>query len=147
MQKILKFAACPILALVAPTIVWAQSNLILPKSLDDIDALSKGLNSAPCVKCGIVTNVRSEERQPTATSRPNQPSASGIGTNIATTPIIGSGSVVKDARQAMKPTTYYKISVRYDDGTYAFFEQDDEPNFKKGDKVETYEGRLELRQD
>ena len=147
MQKILKFAACPILVLAAPVIVWAQSNLILPKSLDDIDALSKGLNSTPCVKCGIVTNVRSEERQPTATSRPNQPSASGIGTNIATTPIIGSGSVVKDARQAMKPTTYYKISVRYDDGTYAFFEQDDEPNFKKGDKIETFEGRLELRQD
>ena len=47
----------------------------------------------------------------------------------------------------MKPTTYYKISVRYDDGTYAFFEQDDEPNFKKGDKIETFEGRLELRQD
>ena len=147
MQKILKFAACPILVLAAPVIVWAQSNLILPKSLDDIDALSKGLNSTPCVKCGIVTNVRSEERQPTATSRPHQPSASGIGTNIATTPIIGSGSVVKDARQAMKPTTYYKISVRYDDGTYAFFEQDDEPNFKKGDKIETFEGRLELRQD
>ena len=71
MQKILKFAACPILVLAAPVIVWAQSNLILPKSLDDIDALSKGLNSTPCVKCGIVTNVRSEERQPTATSRPN----------------------------------------------------------------------------
>ena len=147
MQKILKFAACPILALVAPAIVWAQSNLILPKSLDDIDALSKGLNSAPCVKCGIVTNVRSEERQPTATSRPNQPSASGIGTTIAISSFFVSGCVVKDAGQAMKPTTYYKINVRYDDGPSAFFEQDDEPNIKKGDKVETYEGRLELRQD
>ena len=147
MKQNWKLLACLALALGAPGFVLAQSKLILPKNLDDIDALSKGLNSAPCVKCGIVTNVRSEQRQPTATSSSNQPSASGVGTNIATTPIIGSGSVVKDARQAMKPTTYYKINVRYDDGTYAFFEQDDEPNFKKGNKVETFEGRLELRQD
>ena len=40
MQKILKFAAYPILALGVPAIVWAQSHLILPQNLDDIDALS-----------------------------------------------------------------------------------------------------------
>ena len=147
MQQILKLAAWLMLALTAPTIVLAQSHLILPKNLDDIRKINREIDAAPCVKCGIVTNVRSEERPVTITARPAQPSASGVGSNIATTPIIGSGSVVKDTRQAMKPTTYYKITVRYEDGTYAFFEQDEEPAFQKGDKVETFEGRLELRSD
>ena len=147
MQQISKLVACLMLALSVPAIVLAQSNLILPKNLDDIREINREIDAAPCVKCGIVTNVRNEQRQPTAAPRPTQPSASGVGSNLATTPIIGSGSVVKDARQATKPSSYYKITVRYDDGTYAFFEQDDKPAVQKGDKVETFEGRLELRQD
>ena len=71
--------------------------------------------------------------------------ASGISSGIATTPIVGSGTTVKDARNANKPETFYKMTVRYDDGTYAFFEQDDQPNVRKGDKVEVIDGRVELR--
>ena len=145
MKQNWKLLACLMLALGAPGITLAQSNLILPKNLDDIRQLTKEENVGPCIKCGVVTNVRNEDRQPTAGPRPNQPSASGIGTNIVTTTIVGSGSVVKDAREAMKPTTYYKTTVRYDDGTYGVFEQDEQPAFQKGDRVETFEGRLELR--
>ena len=53
-----------------------------------------------------------------------------------------SGSVVKDAKKAQQPTTYYKMTVRFDDGTYAFFEQDDKPAVRKGDK-KVIEGRVE----
>jgi len=133
------------LALAIPTICLAQSKLILPQSQEDIRQLTKKEDAGPCVKCGVVTNVRSETRERTQ-SRPLTPPQSGVtGNEIATTPIIGSGSTVKDARQAMKPLTYYKVTVRYDDGKYAVFEQDDEPEMKKGDKVEAVDGRLELR--
>jgi hypothetical protein len=37
--------------------------------------------------------------------------------------------------------------VRYEDGTYAFIEQHDEPVVSKGDRVRVVEGRVELRQD
>ena len=37
------------------------------------------------------------------------------------------------------------MTVRYDDGSYAFFEQDDEPNFAKGDRVDVIDGRVERR--
>ena len=39
------------------------------------------------------------------------------------------------------------MTVRYDDGTYAFFEQDDEPAVQKGDKIEVIDGRIERRAD
>ena len=37
------------------------------------------------------------------------------------------------------------VCFKYDDGTYAFFEQDDEPSVRKGDKVEVVDGRIERR--
>ena len=71
--------------------------------------------------------------------------SSGIGNNVTTTPIVGSGSSVKDARKAGRPVTYYKLSVRFADGTFAFFEQDEQPAVVKGDAVEVVDGRVVRR--
>ena len=132
------------LALALPLLTLAQSKLILPQNQDDIRRLTERADAA-CVKCGVVTDVRSASRQPSQNRATAAPPASGIANDVATTPIIGSGSAVKDARQAKKPITFYKLTVRYDDGTYAFFEQDEQPTIRKGDPVEIIDGRVELR--
>jgi len=137
--------ACLLFALALPLFAQAQSKLILPQNQDDIRRLTERADAGPCVKCGVVANVRSESRQPTSGRTAAAPPVSGIGNNVATSPIIGSGSAVKDARNATRPTTFYKMTIRYDDGTYAFFEQDDKPDVHKGDTVEVIDGRVVLR--
>jgi hypothetical protein len=62
-------------------------------------------------------------------------------------PCIGTGSAVADAREANAPVTTYIISVRYEDGSFTFVEQDDPPVIVKGDRVRVFDGRVELRQD
>jgi hypothetical protein len=141
----MKTALCLLLALVLPGFALAQSGLILPQSSDDLRKLLRN-DAGPCEKCGVVTNVRTEARQPESRPSP-QPSGGSIGGNIATTPILGSGSVVDDARNAHKSTTYYKMTVRLDDGTYAFFEQDDEPAVHAGERVKIIDGRVERSAD
>ena len=122
-----------------------SAELKLPQGPDDFRALSAPENAGPCERCGVVTDVRSASRQPTRSQSPAAMPTSGIGNNVATTPIVGSGSSVKDARQAAKPVTYYKLSVRFADGTFAFFEQDEQPAVVKGDTVEIVEGRVVRR--
>ena len=89
--------------------------------------------------------MRSEKRSNGQRKAPTPPPASGISSNVVTTPIIGSGTAVKDARNANKPITFYKMTVRYDDGTYAFFEQDEKPAVRKGDRIEIIDNRVVRR--
>jgi len=140
--RLWKTLACLTLAL--PLLANAQSKLILPQNQDDIRRLTERADAGPCVKCGVITDVRSATRERSPGRAPEAPPVSGIGNNVATTPIIGKAAV-KNARNANKPISYYKMTVRYDDGTYAFFEQDDEPAVKKGDRVEVIDGRVERR--
>ena len=132
------------LAFALPLLVSAQSQLILPQGQDDIRRLSDAVSTGPCVKCGVVTDLRSATRERDAKRTPQTLPPSDIGGNLTTTPIIGK-KAVKAARSANQPVTFYKLTVRYDDGTYAFFEQDDEPNFAKGDRVDVIDGRVERR--
>jgi hypothetical protein len=132
-------------ALLLPAMACAQGKLILPSSQDDISKLMERADTGPCEKCGVITDIHSERRQVRNRDTMQPVPASGISSGITTTPIVGSGTAVKDARNANKPDTFYKMTVRYDDGTYAFFEQDDQPAVRKGDKVEVIDGRVELR--
>lgn len=132
------------LALALPLQASAQSQLVLPRNQDDIRRLSDAVSTGPCVKCGVITDVRSATRERDAQRAPQTLPPSDIGSNLSTTPIIGK-KAVKAARSANQPITFYKFTVRYDDGTYAFFEQDDEPNFAKGDRVDVIDGRVERR--
>jgi len=134
-----------VFALLLPAVASAQGKLILPSSQDDISKLMEREDSGPCEKCGVITDIHSERRQLRDRDTMQPVPASGISSGIKTTPIVGSGTAVKDARNANKPETFYKMTVRYEDGTYAFFEQDEQPTVRKGDKVEVIEGRVELR--
>ena len=143
MIRLWKILAC--LAFALPLLGHAQSKLILPQSQDDIRRLNTQAEaSGPCTQCGVVTDLSSAQRERGKSRSPEAPPVSGVGNNVATSPIIGK-KAVKDARNASKPITYYKMTVRYDDGSYAFFEQDDEPDVRKGDRVDVIDGRVERR--
>ena len=145
MIRLWKTLAC--LAVALPLCVEAQSKLILPQNQDDIRRLTEpAMATGPCAKCGVVTDLRSAQRERGNSRSPEAPPVSGVGNNVATTPIIGK-KAVKNARNANQPITFYKLTVRYDDGTYAFFEQDDQPSVRKGDRVDVIDGRVELRAD
>jgi hypothetical protein len=137
-QKTLAFLG---LALALPATALAQSELILPQNLDDISRLSKQAEAGPCEKCGFVTDISSRQhelRQRQYTSAPGSPV-------MATSPIIGSGDVVKEAREPVTSSTSYVVTVRYDSGAFAFFEQDDKPTVRRNDRVQVIEGRVVLR--
>jgi hypothetical protein len=129
------------LALALPASALAQSELILPQNLDDIRQLSKQAEAGPCDKCGVVTHISSKQRE--LRQRQNTPAPGSP--VMATTPIIGSNDVVKEGRTPVTRSTSYVVTVRYDDGAFAFFEQDDKPTVRRGDRVRVSEGRVELR--
>jgi len=130
-----------LLSLAFVSLAYGQSNLILPSSPDDMRKLMKTVEPGPCTLCGTVSNVRTKERA--APKRMEQPRPNGP--NLIATPIIGKGDSVKRARERDSGSTVYVITVRYDNGQYASFEQDDKPAVSKGDKINVVEGRVEFR--
>lgn len=135
--------ACLLLALLTPLLSHAE--LKLPQSQDDYRQLTQKADGGPCSQCGVITDVRSASRQPGERASTATTPAAGIGSSIAPTAIIGSGNSVRDARQASQPDTFYQLTVRYADGSYAVFEQDEQPSVGKGDAVEIVAGRVVRR--
>ena len=132
--------ACALFFLSAPLL--AQTNLIRPKSAEDIRALSKQTEPAVCPPCGFVTNIQPAQRDPVAKHSAVTPEP-----GLETTAVYSSTTPRKQLRQERQPKmeTYYKISVRFDDGTYAIYEQDDAPVVQKGDRVGLSDGKVVLR--
>lgn len=140
------------LTLALPHLTLAQSTLDLksPSGDDIYRELQEEQRSGPCERCGVVFRVRSESRQGSGRRDPANAARRDVGSvdgHMVTTPLIGTGSTVKDSRKAAAPVLIYVITVRYEDGSFAFFEQNDEPAVHKGDRVRVVEGRVELRND
>lgn len=129
------------LAFALPVPAMAQSDLILPQNLNDIRQLSKQADAGPCDQCGVVTNINSKQRE----LRQRQKTPAPGSPVMATSPIIGSGDVVRESRTPVTRSTGYVVTVRFDDGAYAFIEQDDEPTVRRRDRVQVIEGRVVLR--
>ena len=72
---------------------------------------------------------------------------SGIGGDIQPVTIAGTGSASKAARKAAKAPmpARWLVTVRYDDGSYAAFEQDDQPVVQRGERIQVVSGRVEQR--
>jgi len=121
----------------------AQTPLKLPSSDDDFRALAGASQLGPCERCGVVQGIRTQAHAGPKMTNP----APVIAPSLVSTPLIGTGSTVEDARHRNDPVVVYVITVRYDDGTFAFIEQHDEPVVHKGDRVQVVEGRVELRRD
>ena len=87
--------------------------------------------------CGVVTNVRSDQKEVSRKPLPPHwwPGNSGR-------PDHRHRNYVQDGRKSPKQTSW-KVTVRYDNGQYATFDQSDEPSVRKGDKVRVAEGRVQ----
>lgn len=133
--------------------VAAQSKLVLPQSADDVRKYMAAPD-ARCPGCGVVSNVRrlaapgeagdSGQEAEIVTHATGDP---GPGRDVQTATIIGTGSESRAARaeRARSAPAPWRITVRYDDGSYASFDQDDRPSVRKGDRIQVVAGRVERR--
>lgn len=131
----------------------AQSKLVLPQSADDVRKYMAAPD-ARCPGCGVVNNVR-RLPAPGAGGAPSQEAEAmtqttgdpGPGRDIQTVTILGTGSESRAARakRAQPATGLWRITVRYDDGSYATFDQEDRPAMRKGDRIQVVAGRVERR--
>lgn len=140
------------LTLALPRLSLAQDklDLKLPSGEEVYRELQEDQRSGPCERCGVVFRIRSERRQGQGRRDPADAARRDVGSidsHMVTAPMIGTGSTVKDSRKAAAPVLIYVITVRYEGGSFAFFEQHDEPAVRKGDRVRVVEGRVELRND
>lgn len=143
----LVFASCLVLLVSSPSL--AQAPLRLPSSAQDYRDLLQDPRGGPCAQCGVVTAIqtRSHEGPAPRNLAPAAGDSGGLGGNLRTTPILGTGDVVAEARKGRAPVVSYVITVRYLDGSYGFIDEDREPVVRRGDPVRVVEGRVELRND
>ena len=120
----------------------AQTTLVLPQNIDELQAMTAPDGKITCTHCGVLVNVAQQQRDAGA-KRQNKPVEGGL----ETTTVLASNTTRKALRQARQPQmeTYYRLTVRLDDGSFAFYEQDDTPTLEKGDRVEIVAGRVTLR--
>jgi len=136
----LLFRTSLLLALNLPYSAQAQSTLTLPSGPEAMRELVNPAEIGPCATCGIVTDVRSKQRE--VQKRTLQPAAGGP--DLIGTPIIGKGDAVKRGKSLIIENSY-SVTVRYENGQYAAFEQDDKPAVKKGDLIRVVDGRVNFR--
>ncbi|HCZ16728.1 MAG TPA: hypothetical protein DHV85_19520 [Candidatus Accumulibacter sp.] len=151
-RKTMLMVGCLIqsLVLALPRVSLAQSTLQLPSGDADYRELQQEERSGPCERCGVVFAIRTltgegqGRRDPAAAARRDLGAPDA---HMVTAPIVGTGSAVKDDRKARAPVHRYELTIRYEDGGFAFIEQSDQPAVRKGDRVRVVDGRVELRND
>lgn len=128
-----------------------ETTLKLPQSADEMREYMASGNSR-CPGCGVVSNVRQVEAEVLGGRTPDagvdmRTGDSGPGEEIHTVTLAGTGSASREARQraAMPPAKPWRVTVRYDDGSYASFDQDDRPRVARGQRVQVVSGRVEAR--
>ena len=122
----------------------AQTSLKIPRDAREMQEIMRQ-SEGTCSNCGVVTSVASVEaggmQNPlVAEDSPGNP---GPGTDIQTSPVFGSASTSYSAKNP-EPGRW-RIIVRYDDGSYASFDQIEKPIVAKGDQVQVRADRVELR--
>ncbi|MCP5268807.1 MAG: hypothetical protein H6943_07190 [Zoogloeaceae bacterium] len=127
-----------------------EKPLKIPQNADDVRKYLKNGDSR-CPGCGVVTNIRQLAPKGGVSSGTLSGEArvdeSGIGGDVQPVTIAGTGSSSRAARKAAKAPEPLRwlVTVRYDDGSYAAFEQDDQPVVQRGERVQVISGRVEQR--
>jgi hypothetical protein len=136
---------------VTPLLSVAENSLVIPRSPEEMRKFMVDSDSR-CPGCGVVSNVRQIEAKDQLVSADGEAAHlrtgdSGPGEDVGTLTIAGTGSQSRKARsEAAKPAAKpWRVTVRYDDGSYAAFEQDTAPALRKGDRVQVVSGRVERR--
>lgn len=121
--------------------------LSLPQSADDMRQFMAPTD-VRCPGCGVVTNVRQVASRADAggagAAAEVRTGDSGLGDQVTPVTIAGTGNQSKQARrQSAKPVPQpWQITVRYDDGSYAAFEQDEPPKVVKGQRIQVVSGQV-----
>lgn len=109
-------------------------------------------NDARCPGCGVVTNVRrataaSPEKDSSGSAARPYAGDPGPGSGVQPIPLAGSGASSRaERRKAAQPAGgMWIVTVRYDDGSYAAFEQEDTPDVRAGERIKVVSGRVEKR--
>lgn len=137
------FAFCTVAMLFAIP-AMAQTSLKIPRDTREMQEIMRQ-SEGTCSNCGVVTSVASVEAggMQNPLKAEDSPGNPGPGTDIQTSPVFGSASTSFSAKNP-KPGRW-RIIVRYDDGSYASFDQTEKPIIAKGDRVQVKADRVELR--
>lgn len=132
---------------VVPLLSAQESSLVIPRSPEAMRKFMDG-GEARCPGCGVVANVRQTKAKGQGGSAQDDASVdfsgdSGPGDDIQPITLLSKNSRSNDAGKA--PARSWLVTVRYDDGSYAAFEQDDAPVVRKGDRIQVVSGRVERR--
>jgi hypothetical protein len=133
--------------LVSPLLFAQESALIIPRSPEEMRKFMDG-SDARCPGCGVVTNVRQTKAKGQGGSAQDDLSVDfsgdlGPDEHIQPLTVFSTNPGSNDAGRA--PARNWLVTVRYDDGSYAAFEQDTQPSVRKGDRVQVVAGQVRLR--
>jgi hypothetical protein len=143
MHSIVRWVAAFLVASSLPALAQAQSGLVLPSGPGDFRALTQQPPGQPCDSCGVVTDIRSVSQEVRTTRAPVVHGSSEQA--VAEHPIVSGNRDAFGLGPAPDKQKHYVVTVRYDNGSYAAFEQDDEPTVTKGELVRVRDGRVESR--
>ena len=134
-------------ALMSPVLFAQERALIVPHSPEEMRKFMDG-SDARCQGCGVVANVRQTKAKGQGGSAQDDLSIdfsgdSGPDEHIQPLTVFSTNSGSQDAGRA--PARNWQVTVRYEDGSYAAFEQDTQPLVRKGDRVQVVAGRVQLR--
>lgn len=133
----LSLSVVPLLSAQETQLVIPRSSAEMLKLMDDHDAL--------CSACGVVSNIRETLADGQGGSALNRghidpPGDSGPSDDVGTVPILSKNK--KSGGVTLLPDQRWQVTVRYDDGAFAAFEQDDQPSVHVGDRVQVVSGRV-----
>lgn len=133
--------------LMSPLLFAQENALIIPRSPQEMRKFMDG-SDASCPGCGVVANVRQARAKGQGGSAQDEASVdfsgdSGPGEDIQPITLLSTNSGSHAAGRA--PARNWLVTVRYDDGSYAAFEQDEAPVVRKGDRIQVVSGRVERR--
>jgi hypothetical protein len=132
---------------VSPLLLAQESTLVIPRSSQEMRKYLDGGN-AKCPGCGVVSNIRRAGATGQSSSRrtlPPMPAApdvfqSGPESEVQTVVIFSSGN--NPDEWSKEPANKWLVTVRYDDGTFAVFDEDKQPKLSAGDRVQVVAGQV-----
>jgi hypothetical protein len=139
-----RFILPAILCLPISLAAVAQTKLNLPLNAAEMRKYMSDFDNA-CPGCAVVTNVRQLQQNDTDADAGSEPSQRDVlGGSVYIKPIFSTGGDAAKS-QGNTATGKWRITVLYDNGSYAVFDQLLKPELMKGDPVQVVAGHVERR--
>ena len=139
-----RFFPLAMLCLSISSAVAAQTALNIPMNAAEMRNYMSDFDNS-CPGCGIVTNVRPVQANDTNAEAGGEPGPEDIeGDRVYIIPIFSTGGDSSKSH-GNNATGKWRVTVLYDNGSYAAFDQLLKPEVMKGDAVRVVSGRVERR--